>query len=326
MDYLLQCTHKVPASQITVHIITHHRKIRNHFDIYKHLHDWIPNHLYWICDVGKDFLGSQGLRPEDFANNLISPKIPLDELGLIVIVHMYHTHFGVILKDKIWSTEYDNSSKYCKFFLMYQGGVSFMDTVTGNWNMPSPPPLLLTIDDDVQEEAVNLVGEQADPVPANTTSLLPLDMRNKNESEPDVKKDSDQKVDYLQMDLNANTEPKKDCDQQGDYLQVAPEQKTDLDDGPSKPKVDSEVDLTNKPSLKMECSSTATNNRSSRPHKRMSPSSRCLRSSGSVCNKKPNKEAIWLYAELFSVITITDSHDKIYTTSGLFFPIQPKVW
>ena len=39
-----------------------------------------------------------------------------------------------------------------------------------------------------------------------------------------------------------------------------------------------------------------------------------------------NKEAIWLYAELFSVITITDSHDKIYTTSALFFPIQPKVW
>ena len=39
-----------------------------------------------------------------------------------------------------------------------------------------------------------------------------------------------------------------------------------------------------------------------------------------------NKEAIWLYAELFSVITITDSHDKIHTTSGLFFPIQPKVW
>ena len=41
---------------------------------------------------------------------------------------------------------------------------------------------------------------------------------------------------------------------------------------------------------------------------------------------KSNKEAIWLYAALFSVITITDSHDKIYTTSGLFFPIEPKVW
>ena len=41
---------------------------------------------------------------------------------------------------------------------MYQGGVSFIDTVMGNWNMPSPPPVLLTIDDDVQNEAVNLVG------------------------------------------------------------------------------------------------------------------------------------------------------------------------
>ena len=214
----------------------------------------------------------------------------MDELGLIVIVCMYHTHFGIILKDRIWSTEYDNSSKYCKFFLMYQGGVSFTDTITGNWNIPSPPPLLLTIDDDVQEEAVNLVGERADPLPANTTSPLPLDMRNKNESEPDVKKDSDQNIDYLQTDLNANTEPKKDCDQQADYPKAAPEQKMDLDDEPSKPKVDSEVDLKNKPSLKMECSRTATDNRSSRPRKRMSPSSRCLRSSGSVCNKKLKKE------------------------------------
>ena len=34
-----------------------------------------------------------------------------------------------------------------------------------------------------------------------------------------------------------------------------------------------------------------------------------------------NKEAIWHYAELFSIITNTDSHDKIYTTFGLFFPI-----
>ena len=33
---------------------------------------------------------------------------------------------------------------------------------------------------------------------------------------------------------------------------------------------------------------------------------------------------IWLYAGLFSVITITDSHDKIYTTSGLFFSNSTK--
>ena len=61
MDYLLQCMHKVPASQMMVHIIAHHSKIRNHLDIYKHLSDWVPAHIYWIRDVGKDFLGEQGL-------------------------------------------------------------------------------------------------------------------------------------------------------------------------------------------------------------------------------------------------------------------------
>ena len=127
-------------------------RYKNHLNIYKHLHDWIPNYIYWISDVVKGFLGEQGLQPEDFANHLISPKLLLDELGFIVVACMYHTHFGIILKDRIWCTTDDNFSKYCKFFLMYQGGVSFVDTITGNWNIPSPPPVLLTIDDDVQEE------------------------------------------------------------------------------------------------------------------------------------------------------------------------------
>ena len=98
------------------------------------------------------------MQSEDFANNLISPKIPLDKLGLLVVAPMYHTHFGIIFKDRLWCTTDDNTSKYCKFYLMYQGGVSFIDTVMGNWNMPYPPPVLLIIDDDVQKEAVNLVG------------------------------------------------------------------------------------------------------------------------------------------------------------------------
>ena len=37
---------------------------------------------------------------------------------------------------------------------------------------------------------------------------------------------------------------------------------------------------------------TKTDQRSSRPRKRTSPSSRCLRSSVSVCNKKPKKERL----------------------------------
>ena len=75
---------------------------------------------------------------------------------------------------------------------MYQGGVSFVDTVTGNWGLPSPPAVLLTINDDIQEEAVNLVGDKSHSQPAKTSQLLPLDMWNKHKSELEL--DSDVKI------------------------------------------------------------------------------------------------------------------------------------
>ena len=74
-------------------------------------------------------------------------------------------------------------------------------------------------------------------------------MRNKNETEPDVdyeskwKKDCDQNVDYPKMDSDANTAThgKKDSDQQVDNPQMAPNQEMHLGQGPSQPKVDSDV-------------------------------------------------------------------------------------
>ena len=83
----LQCNHKVPESQLTVHIIAHHRKVRNHIDVYRHLTSWVPLHMDWISVVGKDFITEQKLRPEDFANNIINPDIPMDELGLLITAH-----------------------------------------------------------------------------------------------------------------------------------------------------------------------------------------------------------------------------------------------
>ena len=61
-------------------------------------------------------------------------------------------------------------------------------------------------------------------------------------------------------------------------------------------KLDSDVNVSNKKRTvaagkpKMECTNTQIQKRQSRPRKRTSPSERCLRSSGSVCNKKPRKE------------------------------------
>ena len=63
-----------------------------------------------------------------------------------------------------------------------------------------------------------------------------------------------------------------------------------------------------------------------KPFKMVKPSTHKLEEmkNCSVSLERKNKEATWLYAELFSVITITDSHDKIFTTSGLFFSNSTK--
>ena len=82
-------------------------------------------------------------------------------------------------------------------------------------------------------------------------------------------------------------------------------QKEDLSQSPTKEKMDSDcnvdpqkldLDVSKKKGTvaagkpKIECTNTQTQKRQSRPRKRTSPSERCLRSSGSVCNKKPRKE------------------------------------
>ena len=159
-------------------------------------------------------LTETGLKVEEFANNIISLKVPIDELGLLMIARMYHTHFGVVLKDRVWYTTEDNSSKCSKFLLVYQGGVSFSDTCTANWNLPLPPTVILVLDEDTppQQSPVNLVTS---PKPCETTAssvLMPLDMRNKNELEGDQKMDSDAQ----NMDFDDQKEDCQKADSQGD--------------------------------------------------------------------------------------------------------------
>ena len=118
-----QCMHKVPVSQLTVHIIAHQQKLKNHLAVYDHLESWVLAHLYWIQHVSREMLTKTGLEVEEFASKIILPKVPIDELGLLVIARMYHAHFEVVLKDRVWYTTDDNTAACSKFLLMYQGKV-----------------------------------------------------------------------------------------------------------------------------------------------------------------------------------------------------------
>ena len=111
-----QCMHQVKPQQMTVHIIAHHCKTTMQL-VYKHLTDWISfsYHLDWIKGVGEKILKAKGIHIEDYANDITSGTIPLDELGILVISRMYHIHIGIVLKDRVWFTNSKNDSDNCLF-------------------------------------------------------------------------------------------------------------------------------------------------------------------------------------------------------------------
>ena len=355
---LFQCAHKVPSSQLTVHIITHHQKIRNHLEVYDHLEGWVPGHLYWIQHVGREFLSEQGLKVDKYANNIINPQVPIDELGLLVIACMYHTHFGVILNDRVWYTTDDNCAKYSKFHLLYQGGVYFSDTCTGNWNMPSSPAVVYVLDVNEQENAVNLkVSREIAETPNSTSkqnkesespptnqpekidydnSVAKTDLKEqeKVDSEKDkheeMDSEQDQQMDYdnsvaktdlkeqetvdsekdkheemdseqdLQMDYD-NSVAKTDLKEQEkvdsekdkhEEMDSEQDQQMDYDNSVAKTdsnieqKMDSVSHSKHSKDQKMECKQSSKTERKSRSRKRPKTSTRCLRSSPSVANKR----------------------------------------
>ena len=113
-------------------------------------------HINWIAKVGGDLLHKKGIKVEDYSNNLVELNFPLDTLGLLVIAHMFHNHIAIILKERIWTTQGNNDTDHCSIFLIYSGGVNFVDTCTGRPSFLSDHSMsdLENIDEEI--DAINL--------------------------------------------------------------------------------------------------------------------------------------------------------------------------
>ena len=69
--------------------------------------------------------------------NLLSPKVPLDELGLLIVVRMYHWHIAVITNLYMWTTGRDLVASDCRVVFAYTGGVNFQ--LVCDWVEDVPP-------------------------------------------------------------------------------------------------------------------------------------------------------------------------------------------
>ena len=100
--------------------------------------DWVPWHMDWIKGISKKFLSEKGIHVEDYANDITSGLDPLDKLGIFIVCRMYHIHVGVVLKDCVWYTNSAEKPDEYLFYLLFEGGVTYLDSCKGNWRYISP--------------------------------------------------------------------------------------------------------------------------------------------------------------------------------------------
>ena len=88
--------------------------------------------MKWIAKVGTNILKKKGINIYDYVNDLVDLAIPLDQLGLLILARTYHRHITVFCKDYVWTTRSDNAMRDCTAYLVYKGGVNFIDSVPDN--------------------------------------------------------------------------------------------------------------------------------------------------------------------------------------------------
>ena len=114
--------------EFTAHIFTHHCKLTLP-DIKRHLRGFVNGHMKWIAKVGTNILRKKGIDIYNYVNDLVDLAIPLDQLGLLILARTYHHHITVFCKDYVRTTKFDNSMRDYTVYLVYKGGVNFIDSV-----------------------------------------------------------------------------------------------------------------------------------------------------------------------------------------------------
>ena len=95
----LQCCHNVAQGDETLHLLSHHIGNFPCDRVHQHMKKWISLHMDWVKQISAKILTAKHIELEDYIELITTRCQPLDEIGILFIVHMYHMHICVLLKD-----------------------------------------------------------------------------------------------------------------------------------------------------------------------------------------------------------------------------------
>ena len=120
-----------------------------------------------MVDVGGEYLCRKGLTVTEYMNTIICKNVPMDEFAILLLARMFHRHFGIVLRDNVWTTGIGITIEDCSIVFAYTGDLQFMDTYEVE-TTPVKTANALKFTDPEQETPVNL----SEPLITNQTPVL----------------------------------------------------------------------------------------------------------------------------------------------------------
>ena len=86
---------------------------------------WVPRNFQWIRNISVNLLSHKKLELQVFLDNLIHKTCKVDELGIAIIAKMCDVHVSVVMKDRVWRTQFQTDINLCDIILAYVGDLNF---------------------------------------------------------------------------------------------------------------------------------------------------------------------------------------------------------
>ena len=104
----------------TIHIFSHFIR-RKEVAIRNYLRASLLSRLDYFHHVSEKYLEKCQISYEDYIDCISTPGVAVDLLGIFLIARLYRFHVGVVFKNGVWHTNWDNDINKTMFVLVFRG-------------------------------------------------------------------------------------------------------------------------------------------------------------------------------------------------------------
>ena len=107
-----------------------------------YLRKCIQTHKYFVEAVVGILLRRKGFTIDEYMDMICEPRIPIDEVAIVLLAHLYKIHVCIFIGGKYFITNQDKALDKTTIYLVYCGKNVFYDTTSKgslHWSLKEAP-------------------------------------------------------------------------------------------------------------------------------------------------------------------------------------------